>query len=97
MKRNSRGAAVLVRIGATTLCAAAVLALASCASPAQTMRDLAPKYGLSFDIASDEILDEYGEVACEGGRDALGDLLFSESDRQIDELYELATSAYCPE
>jgi len=39
------------------------------------MRELAADYGLSFDITIDGTLDGYGEVACEGGRDALGGLL----------------------
>ncbi|MFJ4017952.1 hypothetical protein [Microbacterium sp. NPDC090014] len=60
------------------------------------MRDKAPGYGLSFDITDDETLDRYGEVACEGGRDALASLLFSESESKVDAIYELAVTAYCP-
>lgn len=94
--RNHRtmGAA---RALAVTLCLLCAAALAGCSSPAQSFRDKAVAFDLSFELASDDTIDLYGRTACDGGREALGRLLSAESDDTVDTVYALATSAYCPD
>lgn len=87
---------LLRRITGTIAAVAAAAALSGCASPAQEFRDSAKLFGQDYSLAEDKDIDVYGETACDGGREALGRLLSAESDENVDTIYLLATSAYCP-
>lgn len=87
----------MTRTAVALIACLSIVGLSGCTSSAQKFRDASTDYGMSFSLASDEIIDLYGETACVGGRKALGRLLAAESSARVDTVYDLAIAAYCPD